>query len=44
MPRDTLSLEAMAGTILEDKYRLIRVLGSGAMAHVYEAEQISLGT
>src|SRR5215470_10559897 len=43
MARDTLSLEAMAGTILEDKYRLIRVLGSGAMAHVYEAEQIRLG-
>src|SRR5215813_1988979 len=43
MPRDTLSLEAMAGTILEDKYRLIRVLGSGAMAHLYEAEQIRLG-
>ena len=26
MSRDTLSLEAMAGTILEEKYRLIRVL------------------
>jgi serine/threonine-protein kinase len=33
----------MAGTLLEDKYRLIRVLGSGAMAHVYEAEQMRLG-
>jgi eukaryotic-like serine/threonine-protein kinase len=43
MPRDTLALEAMAGTVLEEKYRLLRVIGSGAMAHVYEAEQIRLG-
>src|SRR5438046_545727 len=43
MPRDTLALEAMAGTVLEDKYRLVRILGSGAMAHVYEAEQVRLG-
>ena len=43
MPRDTLAPDAMAGTILEDKYRLQRILGSGAMAHVYEAEQLRLG-
>jgi tetratricopeptide (TPR) repeat protein/tRNA A-37 threonylcarbamoyl transferase component Bud32 len=43
MPRDTLALDGMAGTVLEDKYRLVRVLGSGAMAHVYEAEQLRLG-
>src|SRR5262249_60758305 len=43
MSRDTLSLDAMAGAVLEDKYKLIRVLGSGAMAHVYEAEQLRLG-
>jgi serine/threonine-protein kinase len=43
MPRDTLALEAMAGTVLEEKYRLLRVIGSGAMAHVYEAEQLRLG-
>jgi eukaryotic-like serine/threonine-protein kinase len=43
MARDTLALEAMAGTILEDKYKLGRILGSGAMAHVYEAEQLRLG-
>jgi serine/threonine-protein kinase len=43
MPRDTLALDAMAGTVLEDKYRLVRILGSGAMAHVYEAEQLRLG-
>src|SRR5262245_58686664 len=43
MARDTLSLDAMAGTVLEDKYKLGRILGSGAMAHVYEAEQLRLG-
>ena len=43
MPRDTLAPDAMAGTVLEDKYRLQRILGSGAMAHVYEAEQLRLG-
>ena len=43
MARDTVSLDAMAGTVLEDKYRLVRILGSGAMAHVYEAEQLRLG-
>src|SRR6266545_7028984 len=43
MARDTVALDAMAGTVLEDKYRLQRILGSGAMAHVYEAEQLRLG-
>ncbi len=43
MDRDTVALEAMAGTVLEEKYRLLRILGSGAMAHVYEAEQLRLG-
>jgi tetratricopeptide (TPR) repeat protein/tRNA A-37 threonylcarbamoyl transferase component Bud32 len=36
-------VEEMTGTVLEEKYRLVRVLGSGAMAHVYEAEQLRLG-
>src|SRR5215475_16010615 len=43
LARDTVSLDAMAGTVLEDKYRLVRILGSGAMAHVYEAEHLRLG-
>ena len=34
---------ALVGSILADKYRLIDVLGTGAMGCVFQAEQIGLG-
>jgi serine/threonine-protein kinase len=43
MPGDTLTPDGMAGTVLGEKYRLLRVIGSGAMGHVYQAEHIGLG-
>src|SRR3954463_16118065 len=41
--RSPSSLDALAGVVLAEKYRLVRVLGSGAMGHVYQAEQVGLG-
>jgi len=35
--------DALVGTVLDSVYRITRVLGSGSMGLVYEAEQIRLG-
>ncbi len=43
MKTTTHHLEALAGTTLADKYRLLRLLGSGGMGYVYQAEQLDLG-
>jgi serine/threonine-protein kinase len=37
-----MDLPAALGTVLADKYRLLRVIGSGGAGVVYEAEQITL--
>ena len=36
------SLDALTGTMVADKYRLVSVLGSGGAGYVYQAEQLDL--
>ncbi len=43
VPQAGASLSALAGTVLDGKYRLGDIIGSGAMAHVFAAEQLRLG-
>lgn len=41
--QENAKLEALAGVVLADKYELLRLIGSGGMGFVYEAEQVGLG-